>query len=369
MTIRVLHIIGNLRLGGAQVSAKYLVENADREKIESFVYPLRPKNIMIPIKGNVIEIPYLNYDPRKFLAILRICKEHNIDIIHAHLNKSIMGALLATFFCSVKVIVHERGPVFRKGIQYSFYRFMLRLLHHRATVIIANSQTTANRLTQKVKIDPKRITVIPNAVDFEKFNPQKTERLRMRKMLKADSDDIVLGFIGRLNHVKGVDILIKAMSLLLKKSPRYILVVIGQGPQEKYLYKLVNKLGIGERVRFLGFCSNVPEIMDAFDIAVVPSRQEPFGIVAVEIMRKKIPMVCSGADGLAELVENNVNAIVPKKNTPENIYEKIKMLANDKKLQQKLADNAYSFSEKFSIKNCVDAIQKIYFDMTNSNQG
>lgn len=369
MPIRVLHIIGSLRAGGAQVSLKYLVENAEPKHIETFVYPLRPKYADIPIKGDVIKIPYLNYDPRKFLAILRICRKHNIDIIHAHLNKSILGSLLTTFFCKVKVIVHERGPVFRKGPQYSFYRLMLRFLHHRAAAIIANSHATAAQLVKKAKIDPKQITVIPNAVDFEKFNPQKTERSRTRKMLKANPDDIVLGFVGRLNYVKGVDILIKAMPLLLKKSPQYLLALVGQGPQEPYLHKLVNQFDISDRVRFLGFNDNVPEIMDAFDIAVVPSRQEPFGIVAVEIMRKKIPMVCSDADGLAELVEDNVNALVPKKNMPGNVCEKIETLANDKMLQQKLADNAYSFSEKFSIKNCVDAVQKIYFEVTNSNRG
>jgi len=369
MPIRVLHIIGSLRLGGAQVSLKYLVENAEPKHIETFVYPLRPKYADIPIKGNVIKIPYLNYDPRKFLAILRICKKHHIDIIHAHLDKSILGSLLATFFCKVKVIIHERGPVFRKNFKYSIYRFLLRLLHHRATAVIANSHATAAQLVKKAKIDPKQITVIPNAVDFEKFNPQKTERSRTRKMLKANPDDIVLGFVGRLNYVKGVDILIKAMPLLLKKSPQYLLALVGQGPQEPYLHKLVNQFDISDRVRFLGFNDNVPEIMDAFDIAVVPSRQDAFGIVAVEIMRKKIPMVCSDAEGLAELAENEVTALVPTDNTPQQICSCVDRLANDKTLQEKLTDNAYSFSEKFSIKNCVDAVQKIYFEVTNSNRG
>ena len=84
MTVKVLHIIGSLKLGGAQVSVKYLVEQCDAEKIESYLYPLRCREIDIPVDGNIIKYPYRNYDPRKFFAILKICKKYNIDIIHAH---------------------------------------------------------------------------------------------------------------------------------------------------------------------------------------------------------------------------------------------------------------------------------------------
>ena len=80
MTVKVLHIIGNLKLGGAQVCVKYLVENTTMVDVENFVYPLRGREIDITVDGNIIKYPYCNYDPRKFFAIFKLCKKYDIDI-------------------------------------------------------------------------------------------------------------------------------------------------------------------------------------------------------------------------------------------------------------------------------------------------
>ncbi len=108
MAIRVLHITSSLGQGGAQVCVKYLVENAG-SGVEPFVYPLRYGGIDISVNGEVAELAYPNYDVRKFFSILRLCREHRIDIIHAHLEKSILGGLLASYFCKGCVVVHEHG--------------------------------------------------------------------------------------------------------------------------------------------------------------------------------------------------------------------------------------------------------------------
>lgn len=368
MTIRVLHIIGSLKLGGAQVSVKYLTENADDRKIETFVYPLRSRDIDMPIQGNVIKLPYRNYDPRKFLTILRLCKKYRIDIIHAHLEKPILGSLLAGYFRKVRVIVHERGPVFRKGVKASIYRFLLRLLHHRASLIIANSHATADCLIDRIKINPNRIRVIYNAVDLEAFTPDRQARRRIRNQLAIEPRDIVIGFVGRLHPVKGPDLLVEAMSLLLKKSPRYLLVMLGEGPQRSFLEALVERLDIADRVRFLGFRENVSEVMNAFDIGMIPSRQEAFGIVALEYMSMKIPLVCSAADGLAELVSDEETALVPAENTPKEIAHSIERLAGNRDLRDKLADAASHYCENFSVPNHIKVVENIYVELLNNNE-
>jgi glycosyltransferase involved in cell wall biosynthesis len=240
---------------------------------------------------------------------------------------------------------------------------MLKFLHHRATVIIANSQATAAQLTKKANIEPARIRVIHNAVDFDRFAPNTAFRQQARELLKAEEDDIVIGFAGRLCSIKGPDLLIKAMAMLLEKSPKYLLVLIGHGPERQNLQTLADSLGISERIRFLGFCNNVNEIINAFDIAVVPSREEPFGIVVLEFMRTRVPLVSSGVHGMAELVENEATALVTAENTPDEISRCIDRLANDPDLRKSLTDKAYDFCERFSVSNNVKAIQQIYYQM------
>jgi len=361
--IKVLHIIGSLKLGGAQVCLKYLVEAASSEEVENYVYPLRSKDIDMPIEGKVIKLPYRNYDPRKFLAIIRLCKKYNIDIIHAQLHKPIIGALLASFFCKVRVVMHEQGPIFRPGVQYSAYRLLLRLLRSRVDIALAVSQTVADGLTRIAKINPEKIKIVYNAVDLETFTADRTAREQIRKQLEAEPDDIVLGYVGRLSHVKGPDLLIEAMALLLQQSRRYLLVLVGEGPQRELLEKMVEELGIADRVKFLGFCSNVSEMMNAFDIGIMPSRQDACPVVGFEMMSMKIPIVCSGVEGQGDIFTDNVTALLSKENTPARIARCIARLADDAELRSRLAQAAHEYAQRFSAEVQVGRVKQLYYEL------
>ena len=360
MPIKVLHVISSMGLGGAQVCVKYLVENATSSKIETLVYPLRCQGIDIPINGNIMINKYKNYDPRKFFDILKLCRNNNIDIIHAHLEKPILGSLLATFFCNVKVIIHEHGPVFRKGYHYIVYRTFLRLLRNRASAFIAVSNSAAKQLTTRVGVSPEQICVINNAVDREKFTANRQKRIDIRKQLSIKDNDIVIGFLGRLSSVKGVDTVINAMPVLLKQNPDYLFIVLGHGPELNSLKTLARRLEIADRVKFLGFREDASEVMNLFDIGVVPSRQEPFGIVALEFMSMQIPLVSTGVDGLGELVSDRETAMVTEVDNAEQIAACIDLLTKDKQLSDRITSTAYEFSNKFGITQYIQAVEKVY---------
>jgi len=362
-SIRILHVIGNLHLGGAQVCLKQLVENNLEPNITQYIYPLRPKKIDIPIKGGIIDRHYRNYDIRKFFALLRICKQYKIDIIHAHLHKPIIGALLATFFCKAKVIAHEHGSIARPGIQYSLYRLMLRLLKKRAARFVAVSNAIAGQLTQRAGVDPARIKVIYNAVDLKAFTPNPEHRQTVREELGIHPDDIVIGFVGRLAHVKGPDILLDAFGLLLPKKTNCTLVFLGSGEMQESLLSKAKTLGVSHRVKFLGFRKNIAEIMNAFDIGCMPSRQEAFGIAALEFMSMKIPLVCSIPDGLAEIVSDGQNALAPSANTALSMSECILTSINDKQLSLSLTKRAYEKVQKFGIPELLNQVNKLYKDI------
>lgn len=360
MKIRILHLIGSLRLGGAQVCLRQLVEHQTDPDVTHFVYPLRSRRIDIPIRGNIITRAYGHYDIRKFFTLLKICREEQIDIIHAHLHKAIIGALLATFFCKVKVIVHEHGPVYRKGIQYSFYRWMLRLLKRRAAAVIANSQATANMLIQTVGIPESQIHIIYNAVDLETFKPDPSARESVRQQFGFSDKDIVVGFLGRFHPVKGVDLLVQAMPLLFQKDSSFKLLLLGDGPLRDSLKKQTLTDGTDSHICFAGFQENAAYFMNAFDIACIPSRQEPFGIVALEVMSMNIPLVCSRADGLAELIQDNENALGLTELSPEEIALRILDLSQNESLRKRLQKNASVFCQQYGIPQFVRRIGDAY---------
>lgn len=360
MTIKVLHIIGSLHLGGAQVCLKQLVEHNQDPEIEHFVYPLRSRQIDIPIRGQVVTRPFANYDPRKLLTIVSLCRRHRIDVIHAHLHKAIIAALLLRFFLNIPVVVHEHGPIARRGFQYSLYRLLLRLLKRKASRFIAVSKAVAGQLTQFAGVDPQQIEVVYNAVDTTAFSPDAAQRACWREYLNAGSTTTVIGCAGRLAWEKGPDILLEAFAILLERNADALLVFVGDGCMKDTLRQRAGELEIEGKVRFLGFRSNVGEIMNAFDIGCVPSRQEGFGIAAIELMSMRVPLVSSSVYGLAEIVSNGRNALVPEQNTPEQICGCLVRLIEDPDLGVRLANNARVDVQKFGIENLVSRVNDIY---------
>ena len=133
-------------------------------------------------------------------------------------------------------------------------------------------------------------------------------------------------------------------------------------------HELISKtqsLGISDRVKFLGYREDVAELMKAFDVGVVPSRQEAFGITAIEFMSMKIPLVSSDVYGLAEIVENMRNALVPSENKPDYIAECIERIISDSQLRFQLKEKGSETASNFSIHTCVEAVENIYNDLMN----
>jgi len=372
MALKVLQVMDHLAYGGGQFSLKGIVENVDSEQCEMFVCELRPNPPAVAIKGKFIGLRYGRYDPRVIFAIASLCKKYRIDIMHPHLPKAIISSLAANIICKCPVVVHIRGAVFSQEmgrLSLFLYWRLLKLLRKRASVFIANSNATANKLVERIKIRPDRIIVLHNPVDFSVFKPQPGSRNHLRKMYGIDERDTVLGYVGRLHKIKGVDLLIKAMSILLERDRNYFLLLAGDGPERTRLETLVSRLGIADRVKFLGMRDDVPEIMSTFDISVIPSRHEPFGRVAAELMRMKVPIVTSGAGGLSELVTDGETGLVTRENSPEEIAAAVERLADDEELRRQLAQRAYEFSERFDIKAHVKEIEKIYMELIEEAKG
>jgi glycosyltransferase involved in cell wall biosynthesis len=359
MKIRVLHVIDHLGYGGAPVVVKNIAERLDTEHIETFVCALRTNPEALPIKTRLISLTYHKYNPLAFLKIAKICKQHNINIIHAHLQKSIISCLLAGFFCNAKIIIHEHGPIFRKGTG-CIYRLLLKLLARKASVAIANSKATIEALKQTTQFDEQPAYVVTNFVDFTRFDHTLYDHQKARDSLGIAEDKKIVGFVGRLDNCKGVDLLIKAAAILCKKDPQYHFVIVGHGALTKQLEQLVLQSDLKEYVTFTGLHKNPAEVISVFDIAVVPSRREAFGIAVIEFMRMKIPVIASPVGGLLEVVQHNKTGIFLDDLNADSIARAISSLMQNKSLREQLTENAELFSRKFDGAEQLKQITDIY---------
>jgi len=363
MKIRVLHIIDHLGPGGAQVLVKNIAEKISDERIETFVCALRTNPLAIPVEARLISLTYSKYNPYTILAIAKLCREYKIDIIHAHLQKSIISSLLASFFCNSKVVIHEHGPIFRRGTGF-IYRSLLKALGSRAAVAIANSQATKAALNRITGMAEESIPVVSNFVDFARFDHTLYDRDKARDTLGITGDRIVVGFVGRLDRCKGADLLASAAAILCKKDERYHFVIVGDGPERKQLEGLALQLGLKEKIVFTGLRENPAEVIRAFDIAVIPSRREGFGIAAIEFMRMRIPVVASAVGGLVELVRHEQTGILLDELNAENVAEAVDWLVRESSLRESVIKAADVFSRKFDgqeqLKQIADIYEKLY---------
>ncbi|MBN1804918.1 MAG: glycosyltransferase family 4 protein [Sedimentisphaerales bacterium] len=359
MKIRVLHVIDHLGYGGAPVVVKNIAEKLDAEQIETLICALRTNPEPLPVKAKIISLTYHKYNPLAFFAIARLCKQHNINIVHAHLQKSVICSLLAGFICNAKIIIHEHGPIFRRGTG-CIYRFLLKLLAKKASTIIANSKASIEALKQTAQFDEQPAYVVTNFVDFTRFDHTIYNRQKARNELGITEDKKVIGFVGRLDTCKGVDLLIKAAAMLCKKDLLFHFVIVGHGTQRKKLEQLVLQLGLKENVTFTGLHKNPAEIITAFDIAVVPSRREAFGIVAIEFMRMKIPVIASPVGGLLEVIKHNETGIFLENLSADSIARAVYSLTQDNSLREQIIENAELASRKFDGTEQIKQIADIY---------
>jgi glycosyltransferase involved in cell wall biosynthesis len=364
MSVRILHVIDHLGYGGAPFVVKNLVERMPAGSVESFVCALRPNPRPLPIDATVITLQSRKYSLTAVRSIAGICRERQIDIVHAHLQKAFISSLLAQPRFTSRLILHEHGPIFRDGTG-CIYRWFLRKLGSRADAIIANSQAAAAAMRRTIANPEIPITVVPNFIDLERFAPDRYDRNAVRASLGLAQDRFVVGFVGRLDRPKGADLLVEAAARLPRHERPWCFYLVGEGPQRGLLESRIRELGLEDVVVLAGLHENPAAVLRAFDVAVVPSRREAFGISALEAMRMRVPVIVSPVGGLPELVRDSETGIVLSRLDAESIAEAIRRLASDEALRERLAHQAFEYAGRFDGGSAVEQVVEIYRRLTS----
>jgi glycosyltransferase involved in cell wall biosynthesis len=364
MRIRVLHVIDHLGYGGAPFVVKNLVERMPAERIESTVCALRPNSRPLPIDATVVTLPSSKYSLAAVRSVVETCAERRIDIVHAHLQKAFIVSLLARPRLAGRLVLHEHGPIFRGGTG-CVYRWFLRRFGARADALIANSQAAATAVKRTMGDPDIDVTVVPNFIDLERFNPDGYDRDAVRESLGLGKDRFVVGFIGRLDRAKGADLLVDAAARLSRQERPWCLYLVGDGPERPMLEARIRRLGLEGTVILAGLHENPAAVMRAFDVAVVPSRREAFGIAALEMMRMCVPVIASPVGGLPELVRDGDTGLLLARLDADAIAQAIRRLAGDQALRERLARDAFAQASQFDGGRAVQQTIEIYQRLTS----
>lgn len=351
--LRVLQVV-RPAAGGIRQHVLSLVQGMDPARVDyriaapaTFLRGL-PPGFEVPLLPLEIAARFKPFaDLRAAVRLARLAR--SADVVHAHgLRAGWVAALAHTLRPFPLVLtahnMAEGGLVTRLAIT---------LMGRRAQVVIAVSQAVAGSLAA-LGLPPARLRLAPNGVDVEAF-AQLPPRADARQALGLAEDTFAVGCIARLSPEKGVDVLAQAAAAL----PDVPVLVAGDGPQRDKL-----QASLPANMRLLGRVSDTRALLAAVSVLVVPSRLEGQGIVALEAMAARVPLIASRVGGLAEMLTDGETALLVPPNDPTALAHAITCLRADPALQASLTANAARLvRERYDQRHTVAAVLDVYSEV------
>lgn len=303
MPIRVLHVVTYMGRGGLETMLMNYYRNIDRSKVQFDFLTHRDfkadyDDEILALGGKIFHLPNLNPFGSAYLSKLnQFFKEHTeYKIVHSHLDCMAGIPLKYAKKNGVPVrIAHSHSSNQVKDSKYILKLFFKRNISKYATQLFACSQVAG-----KWMFGNKNFSVLNNAIDAEKYVYNTDVRIKIRELFGLKQDEFVVGHIGRFNTSKNHNFLIDIFSEIIKINPRSKLLLVGVGELQDNIRNKVNCLGLSDKVIFAGLRDDVPQVLQAMDIFVLPSLFEGLGIVNIEaqaaglscFISDKVPIEC-----------------------------------------------------------------------------
>ena len=317
--IRICFFIGSFRAGGAENLLLQILRSLDLERYRPYIAVFRKKGTLlneylelhIPIvefgKSNIIS-PIMSFV--KFILFLR---KRKTEVIHINLVGCYVFAIFGGLLAGVKTRIIHWHNVYSPTTTDAWKVYIGSKL---ASRIVAISKAVKRNNCQIYRIPVSKVALIYNAIDTRSIIAVPQE---------ANINSICIGSVGKLDRQKGFDILLKAFSIVNNVFPDVVLEIVGDGPLKKELEAYAIELGIRDKVRFLGLLNNktVLDKIGGWSVFVLTSRWEGFGIVLLEAMAMKKPIVATDVEGIPEVVKDGETGFLCSKDDAQEIAERI----------------------------------------------
>jgi sugar transferase (PEP-CTERM/EpsH1 system associated) len=364
---RILHLITRLPVGGAEKVLVDVVRRLDPERYESLVCCIQAKGeLAAELEKSGVRVVCLDrmrskrFDWGAVRDLARLLRAERIALLHSHLYHANLYGRIAAFLAGVPAIATVHNVYARR----KFHRKLLnRLLSRASARVIAVSEEIREDLVKHDGIDPKKVSVVHNGIDVRRVDTVLT-REQARARLGVLDDELLIGCVGRLEEQKGHRFLLEACATL-KNDPgnRLRLLVVGDGRLRQDLEHRAAALGVGASVSFLGTRHDVPEILRALDIYVMPSLWEGLSIAMLEAMAAALPIVISDVSGTAQALGDNEHGVLVPPGDAAALAEALRSLAREPGRRRALAMSARQrVQERFSIDAMMSQLASIYDD-------
>jgi glycosyltransferase involved in cell wall biosynthesis len=314
----------------------------------------------------------MNVNMQKEAAALVNSIDGKVDVFHAHdwLVANAGIGLKHVFRKPLLATMHSTEIGRRNGIHFDYERMIHETeawLTYEAWRVICCSDYMVSHVRWAFGLPADKLVMVPNGVDVEAYAKIGNDDLsRFRSKFALPEEKIVL-FVGRLVHEKGVHVFVNAVSKVLEKvNAKFI--IVGNGYMKEQLSNIVKNVGHGHKVMFTGFVDDetLRRLQKCADVSVVPSLFEPFGIVALEAMAAKSPVVVSDTGGLSEIVEHDVTGVKVYPDNPDSLAWGITKVLLDEAYANLIKTSAYKkVQEKYNWYKIAQRAKAVYDAVLN----
>ncbi|SDY92763.1 Glycosyltransferase involved in cell wall bisynthesis [Saccharopolyspora shandongensis] len=302
--MKVLHVITGLGVGGAELQLRSILQHTRHDADVVSLY--NPGDVAGMITGDGVRVRDLgmtrNTQIGAVLRLREVIRDGGYDVVHTHLYRACVYGRLAARMAGTKVVVSTEHSIGETHLERRRMTLGVRALYLGTDLCsdatIAVSDTVAERL-RNWGMPARKITVIPNGVDFGRVEFDGAARARVRREHGIGDGAYVVGVLGRLDPNKRFNLVIDSMAPMLGQETK--LLIVGDGPDRPRLEALAREHGVAEHVIFAGQRHDVAAMLSALDLFIASSEQETFGLSVLEAMANGIPVLyttCPALEGI-----------------------------------------------------------------------
>ncbi len=341
-------LIPSTAFGGLEIQTVERAADAIRSGGRALVVTTASSRVASYARSLEIPVEHLRpkpeyVDPAAIRRLGRMMRRKRSSVCVVAMSKHLSIALLARgLFARDLAVVYYRQIQAGRKKRDPFHDWIYRNLDG-AIVLTERMKEDLQRATV---LPGDRIEVIPYGVHLDRFDPGARDKRDARRRFGLPEEAFVAGLVGRIEAGKGQHVAVEAFARAAV--PGALLVLCGSPQGEAYLEELkarIRALGIESSVRILPFTFEVPTLMGAFDVSLLPSRRETFGLVVIEAMAAGLPVIATRAGGVPEIVDHGETGLLFDPGDTETLARHIRRLAEDASLRESLGRRARKAAE------------------------
>lgn len=284
-------------------------------------------------------------------SLVRIIKEYDIDIIHAHQPVPIMIGKIISKICKKPIVTTAHNIYDPKVLTSKMYT--------KGDLVISVSEKVRISMINTFGVPKDKVFTIHNGINTKRIQNSMYVKGSIRDEFKINKDCTLVGVIAGLREQKGLDYFIKSAKCIIDEIDNVKFIIVGEGPLKNSLVELTKSLDISDKVIFTGFRNDVGNIINDIDIFCLSSLYEGLPIALLEALANSKPVLVTDVGGIPEIIEHGVNGMMVPPRNVELFSNTLKSMLLNKDLIEKLRINAYkSISEELNENSM--AIKHIY---------